>query len=130
MNDDHVYVPVDVELYKELLDRYPRGANSVIENVLIDFLERTSEDFAHNENRGIYWDRLFLPNGTEIRTKYFGQYYEGKIEDERIKWDGEEYQSVSRLISAMRGGTSNNAWTVTELKRPNDRKWSLADRFR
>jgi len=128
--NEHVYVPIEVALYKELLNRYPGAANSTIQSVIGDFLERTREDFVFEEKRGVYWDKVFLPNGTQIRTKYFNETLVGEIENERIVWRNEEYGSISQMVNTMRGNTSNNAWKVSEVRRPGDSVWYAADRLR
>jgi hypothetical protein len=132
--DSFVAVPLSHDLYAQLAQRYPAGVSSVIEHVVQDFLERTEEDFAaKRENgrlNGIQWDALFLPHGTQIRTKYFGKYPIAEIVAGEIRWDGQVYPSMSRLARAMRGDTSNNAWVVLEIRRPSDPNWIRADRLR
>ena len=130
--DSFVAVPLPHELYAQLIQRYPAGVSSVLENVLQDFLDRTADAFAakHETRQGVQWDALLLPHGTQIRTKYFGKYPIAEIIDGQIKWDGELYPSMSQLARAMRGDTSNNAWVVLEIKRPTDADWRRADRLR
>ena len=132
--DSFVAVPLSHELYAQLAQRYPAGVSSVIEHVVQDFLDRTEEDLtAKRDNvrqNGIQWDALFLPHGTQIRTKYFGKYPVAEIVAGEICWDGQVYSSMSRLARAMRGDTSNNAWVVLEIKRPSDLNWIRADRLR
>lgn len=129
--DSFVSVPLPVDLYAELARRFPGGVSSVLEHVAQDFLERTAQDHpTYSRTQGVHWETLLLPNGTEVRTKYFGEYKIAVIKDESIVWEGVSYASMSRLARAMRGGTSNNAWKVLEVKRPNDSRWQLADVLR
>jgi hypothetical protein len=129
--DSFVAVPLPHDLYAQLAKRYPAGVSSVLEHVVQDFLDRTAEDFAAKYARpGVQWDALFLPDGTQIRTKYFGKYPIAEIADGQIMWDGERYPSMSQLARAMRGDTSNNAWVTLEVKRPTDADWIRADRLR
>jgi hypothetical protein len=132
--DSFVAVPLSHDLYAQLAQRYPAGVSSVIEHVVQDFLDRTEEDFAANRENarlnGIQWDALFLPHGTQIRTKYFGKYATAEIVAGEICCDGQVHPSMSRLARAMRGDTSNNAWVVLEIKRPSDPNWIRADRLR
>lgn len=130
--DAFVAVPLSVDLYAEFSRRYPAGVSSVLEQVAQDFLDRTADDFAARDRRriGVNWESLFLPEGTEIRTKYFGEYQVARIEGSEITWEGVTYPSMSQLARAMRGDTSNNAWKVLEVKRPNDGKWQPADFLR
>ncbi len=132
--DSFVAVPLSHDLYAQLAQRYPAGVSSVLEHVVQDFLDRTEEDFASKRDNarqnGIQWDALFLPHGTQIRTKYFGKYPIAEIVAGEIRWGGQVYPSMSRLARAMRGDTSNNAWVVLEVKRPSDLNWIRADRLR
>ena len=130
--DTFVSVPISIELYAELSRRHPGGVSSIIEYVVQDFLSRTEEDFeaANPCLRGVYWEALPLPEGTQIRTKYFGEVMDAQIVDGEIIWKDEAYSSMSKLASAMRGNTSNNAWKVLEIKRPSDAKWQSADFLR
>ena len=130
--DSFVSIPVPVELYAELARRYPRSVSSVLEQVAWDFLDRTADDFdaVPHKSIGVRWESIFLPDGTEIRTKYFNEYKVATIREEAIIWNEETYQSMSQLACAMRGNTSNNAWKVLEIKRPSDAKWQPADHLR
>ena len=130
--DSFVAVPLPHDLYARLAQRYPAGVSSLLEHVVQDFLDRTAEDFATKRaaRQGIQWDALFLSDGTQIRTKYFGKYPTAEVADGQIMWDGEQYPSMSQLARAMRGDTSNNAWAVLEIKRPTDANWIRADRLR
>lgn len=125
-------VPLPVDLVSELLRRYPHGFATVLEEVTRQFIDRTADDFApqSRDNGGFQWDSLLLPNGTQVRTKYYGEYQEAAVVDGSIQWEGETYRSMSRLASAMRGDTSNNAWKVLEVKRPHDAQWQPADHLR
>ncbi len=132
--DSFVAVPLSHDLYAQLVKRYPTGVSSVLEHVIQDFLDRTEDNFAAKRDEarenGIQWDALFLPHGTQIRTRYFGKYPIAEIVAGDILWEGQPYPSMSQLARAMRGKTSNNAWVVLELKRPTDRDWIRADRLR
>jgi hypothetical protein len=127
-----VAVPLPIELYAEFARRYPGGVSSVMEQVSWDFLDRTAVDFEAEPrgSNGVHWESLFLPEGTEVRTKYFNEYKVATIQNKEIVWEGETYPSMSQLAKSMRGDTSNNAWKVLEVKRPSDAKWQLADFFR
>ncbi len=132
--DSFVAVPLPHDLYAQLVRRYPTGVSSVLEQVLQDFLDRTEDDFAAKQEdareNGVQWDALYLPHGTQIRTKYFGKYPIAEVAAGEILLEGRKYASMSQLARAMRGNTSNNAWVVLEIKRPTDRDWIRADRLR
>ena len=130
--DAFVAIPISHQLFMRLATRWPGGVTSGVEDVLFGFLDRTEEDFQaeHGDRPGLQWESVYLPHGSKLRTKYYGDEIVADIEDGRILWDGEEHPSVSRLASAMRGGTSNNAWKVIEVRRPTDATWIPADRLR
>lgn len=129
--DSFVAVPISTSLYAALLRRFPDRVSAAIEDVVSDFLERTEEDVTLSSGTaGIYWEALFLPNGTLIRTKYFGEYKTASIEEEFIVWNGERYPSMAQLTNKMRGDTSNNAWRELEIKRPGDKQWIPAQALR
>jgi hypothetical protein len=125
-----VAIPLSQSLFVRLASRYPEGVVGVVEHVLEDFLDRTKDDFQSNDEAAFMWDRLRLPTGTKVRTKYYGDYQVGEVRDGKLHWDGEEYSSMSQLARAMRGNTSNNAWVVMELQFPGETTWTLADRLR
>ena len=130
--DAFVAIPLPTELYAELARRYPGAVSSVLEQVAWDFLDRTADDFdaVPRGSNGTHWESLFLPDGTQIRTKHYNEYKIGSIQGKEICWEGETYPSMSQLARAMRGNTSNNAWKVLEIKRPSDTTWQPADFLR
>lgn len=130
--DAFVAIPVSSEIYSEFSRRFPGSVSTVLEQIAQDFLDRTAEDFAAREPKtgGVYWEALFLPQNTLIRTKHYGEYKTAEINGAEITWDGDVYPSMSQLARAMRGDTSNNAWKVLEIKRPTDAKWQPADFLR
>jgi hypothetical protein len=130
--DSFVALPFPHDLYLELVQRYPTGASTVVQNVVQDFLDRTAKHLAEPGEtlKGVQWDALLLPHGTQARTKYFGEYLIAEIVDGKIMWKGKHYRSMSQLARAMRSNTSNNAWVTFEIKRPTDTTWRLADRLR
>lgn len=130
--DGFVCVPIPVDLYAALSRRQPEGVTSLLADVAWDFVERTAADFdAHARSKsGVQWDALFLPDGSEVRTKYFREVKVATILGGEIRWDGKTFDSLSQLARAMRGDTSNNAWKVLDVKRPSDTSWKLADLLR
>jgi hypothetical protein len=130
--DDFVCVPIPLDLYAELARRQPRGVATLLADVAWDFVDRTAADFdaKPRSKSGMQWDALFLPDGTEVRTKYFGDFKVATIVEGEIAWEGKTFDSMSQLARAMRGDTSNNAWKVLEVKRPSDASWKLADFLR
>lgn len=129
--DSFVSVPLPISLVAALLKRSPYGVSALIETVVIDFLERTEDEFSiPSEPVGVFWEALFLPNRTEIRTKYFDEFKIALIEDQAIVWEGEVYPSFAQLSNAMRGGKMTNAWRELQVRRPSDRTWMPAQSLR
>jgi len=131
--DEVVFVPFPIALYRRLLDRHSTRVNTVIENVVEDFLDRTTESApktSRNRGAGIFWEALFLPEKTRFRTKYYGQYKYADIKDDKVFYDGKSFSSVARVTNKMRGNTQNNAWKVLEVLLPNESQWVHASRLR
>jgi hypothetical protein len=131
MLNDFVYVPISLNLYREVLDRYPDSPHSLIHDVIYNFLERNSDEWNEQFRDGGYrWEKLLLPEGTKIRTKYFGEYLEATVAEKKIVWKKTTYDSIAKVINVMRGGTKNNAWKVSQIKRPSDKDWVAALKLR
>src|SRR5690606_13739490 len=128
--DSFVAIPMSQDLFMRLASRFPAGAASVGEQVVEDFLERTKDDDAPNDQNPFIWDQLRLPSGTKVRTKHYGDYQIAEVQDGKVYWDGEEFRSMSQLARSMRGNTSNNAWVVLEIQYPGQTDWTLADWLR
>ncbi|EGR3946584.1 hypothetical protein QMT39_002117 [Vibrio cholerae] len=132
MSDYTIAISIPEYIFTEFAKRYPNGVTPVMVTVLEDFLDRTADFFEPltRQNEGIHWGNLFLPNGTQIRTRYYGEYLVADITNNAIVWNGDHYSSIAQVTNSMRGDTSNNAWKVLEIKRPQDTKWQLAERLR
>jgi len=130
---DSVCVPISNELLNHLVARYPDGFTQLIEDVVQDFLERTSDDWTtltDERHEGYVWDQIFLPAGTELRTKHHGEWQLAKLEKGKFLYNGKPFSSPAKVCNAMRGDTSNTAWITLEIKRPKEVSFRLADRFR
>lgn len=128
------YVPLANELLVRLIQRYQQHYEGYIEHAVESFLDRTEDDWQQhspfNVGASYVWDQVTLPEGTQLRTQYKGEWKLATLKNRKFEFDGEAYTSPSKLCNAMRGGTSNNAWILLELKRPQDVSFRLADRFR
>ncbi|WP_286222195.1 hypothetical protein [Marinobacter apostichopi] len=128
---DFVAVPIQLELYQELMRRHGTAANAVIEEQVEAFLKRTQDDpIRPRVTEGLTWNNLFLCEKTRIRTKYYSEYRYAEILGDCVVYGGESFPSVSRAVNKMRGGTQNNAWKVVEILRPSDSKWIAAEQLR
>lgn len=125
-----VSIPITPELFAQINQRYPNKVPTVVNDVLADFLERTSEFVGNKKKSGVYWDKLFLPDGTQLRTKYKGEYKYATIKARAIVYDNKYVPSISKLARKMRNNTSVNAWMYIEVKRPTDLEWMKADILR
>lgn len=121
--DSFIAIPLPSSLVIALLARSPH-VSDLLTNIASDFLARTETDqLATSTITGVYWESLFLPSGTQIRTKYFGEFKVASIEEDSIVWNGDHYSSFAKLVNKMRGGTINNAWKELQIKRPSDNSW-------
>jgi hypothetical protein len=124
--DSFVAVPISCELYARLATRFPARVSTLVEEVLHNFLDRTAAEDGPASPQGMRWEGLFLPSSTLVRTTYHGEHKQGIVIEGKIVWEGDTYRTFGSLANAMRGNTSNNAWKVLELKRPNDMQWQPA----
>ncbi|WP_077530283.1 hypothetical protein [Vreelandella utahensis] len=130
-HQDFVAVPISLELYQELLRRHGTAANAVIEDQVEAFLERTDDDVvAPSSTDGITWGTIFLPEKTQLRTKYYNEYRYAEVVGDGIIYEGERFSHVAQATNQMRGGTQNNAWKVLEILRPTDSRWLAAEFLR
>ena len=77
---------------------------------------------------GIQWKRLFLPDGTLLRTVFNGKSYHCRVDGDTITYDGKAV-SPSGFVNAV-GGIRRNAWKCTWLLFPDVKDWKLADSLR
>ena len=79
-------------------------------------------------SRGYQWKSLFLPDGTEVRMQYKGQYHYAKVEGDQLVYEGAPTTpgSLANTIAS----SSRNAWRDLWVKRPADAEWRLADECR
>lgn len=74
---------------------------------------------------GYQWKNLFLPEGTEVRMQYKGQYHYAKVEGDQLLYEGNAVTPGS--LANTVAGSSRNAWRDLWIRRPNDPEWRLAD---
>jgi hypothetical protein len=77
---------------------------------------------------GYQWKRLFLPNGTLLRTVFNGKNTHCLVEGDQILYDGKAI-SPSGFVNAA-GGIRRNAWKSTWIIFPDSKHWTLADTLR
>jgi len=126
-----IAIPLPTPLVTSLLKLHPHGISGLIEDVMTDFLERNKEDLGLDELAGgVYWEAVFLPEKTQIRTTYFGEVKVAAIQDQSIVWNDQIYASFAQLSNAMRGDKMTNAWRELQIKRPADKTWLPAQSLR
>ncbi len=77
---------------------------------------------------GYQWKRLFLPDGTVLRTVFGRKNYHCVVEGEQIVYD-KRVVSPSGFVNAV-GGMRRNAWKCTWILFPDSKEWKLADSLR
>lgn len=86
------------------------------------------DSFMRSQHSGQFYSRgLILPDGTELRARYKGQQYTGKIVgDKWLDAEGGEHSSPSAAASAITG-TTVNGWRFWEARRPGESVWRRLD---
>jgi len=151
--DQKISIPFSVEIiYEMLLRSGPKTDISTwIENVVMDYLERTE----HNEgwqdayyeyldrqtgiadfrekfgdaNKGYRWQSVDLPNGTQLYMEYKKKKYYASVQFEKVIYEGKSF-SPAQLVRKIADGTTRNAWRDIYVKKPGDKEWTLADVLR
>lgn len=79
--------------------------------------------------KGYQWQRLFLPNGTDLRMTYRGRNAYAQVQHEKLNSEGEDL-SPSQWVSVNANNTSRNAWRDVWVRFPGANDWILADDLR
>ena len=120
--DDFVAVPFPTELYMAVAIRHPGSVSTVIEQVVMDYLDRTDEEGLFKQTlattQGLHWGTVSLPSGTQLRVKHHNEYKYAEVKGDEIDYDGKSLSSASQMASLMRNNTSVNAWMHVEVRRP------------
>ena len=130
---DTTYVPLKNDLLLRLIDRYKENYPVAIDDVIEDFLERTAEDHETRPDAregGYIWDQVELPEGTELRTRYFDEWQVATLKKGRFYYKNKAYKSPAKVCNAMRGNKTANAWMMLQIKRPQDIEFRKAEKFR
>lgn len=133
--ETQISIPIDTRQFLELA-AFLRAQGDARDPVLavwdaIDYwLENASWkpellNQAQPSNLGYQWKGLFLPDSTEVRMQYKGDWYYAMVEGDKLIYEGEPI-TPGRLANTV-AGTSRNAWRDLWIKRPADAEWLLAD---
>lgn len=134
--ETQVSVPIPTGLFLELAEflrskgdaRDPVPVVAAAINYWMENADWKPELLRQNTGRGYQWKSLFLPDGSELRMQYKGQYHYAKVEDDQLVYEGEP-TSPGSLANTV-AGSSRNAWRDLWVRRPNDAQWCLADELR
>jgi hypothetical protein len=77
---------------------------------------------------GYQWKRLFLPDGTVLRTVFGGKNHHCLVDGDRLVYE-KRAVSPSGFVNAV-GGVRRNAWKSTWILFPDSKDWKLADSLR
>lgn len=149
---EYVYVPLDVELYADLVRRSGEAdVSSYIHHSVESFLGRTEDDGDiwsadyiesldgpdkalrekyGDPRQGLRWDELLLANGTQVRMSYGGQPSYGEVRHGALFLGEEKMRSPSQFARRVANNTARNAWRDLYLKFPGEEAWRLADGLR
>ena len=81
-----------------------------------------------SDTRGYQWKSLFLPDGTEVRMQYKGEWYYAGVDGDQLLYEGDA--TTPRRLANYVAQSSRNAWRDLWIKRPGDAEWRLADDLR
>lgn len=80
------------------------------------------------EVRGYQWKSLFLPEGTLIHCKTYGEQYYACVEGDAIVHEGRELSP--NQLAALHADSVRNAWNDLYIRRPGDKFYKAASRLR
>lgn len=127
------YVPLKNDLLMKLIDRYKENYPVAIDDVIENFLDKTAEDYGEIvsfREGGYIWDQVELPPGTQLRTRYFDQWQIATLRGGKFYFGKKPFKSPAKVCNAMRGNTITNAWSMLQIKRPQDIEFKKAEKFR
>ncbi len=130
---DTTYVPLKNDLLMRLIERYKENYPFAIDDVIEEFLKRTSDEDSENtrfRDGGYIWAQVALPSGTQLRTRYFDEWHTAKLENGKFYFNEQAYKSPAKVCNAMRGNKNSNAWIMLQVKRPNDPNFQKAEKLR
>ncbi len=127
-------IPVSMEVWKQLLrasmdSHFEKEDWEIAAEAIDEWVRRHDPDaISMPLVHGFQWKRLFLPNGTLLRTVFGGKNHHCLVEGDQILYNGQAV-SPSGFVNAV-GGIRRNAWRCTWLLFPQSKVWKLADSLR
>jgi hypothetical protein len=127
-------LPISVETHQRLLTasartKFDKEIWEIGAIAIHDWLARNEpEALTMPIADGYQWKKVFLPNGTLLRTVFDGQNFHCIVEGGRIRYKGVT-MSPSGFANVV-GGVRRNAWKVIWILFPNSAIWHLAESLR
>jgi len=101
---------------------------SLAEFAIHDWIERQRELARPQGQRGYFWKKLFLPDGTRLRVSNHSiTRYAAIVGDDLV------YESMTmspNQFAQATLGSARNAWNVVYVQMPGQREWKMAFRLR
>ncbi len=127
-------IPISLEIYQQLCGAsintgFAKEDWEIAAEAIDEWVRRHDPDaLATPAHSGYQWKRLFLPDGTVLRTVFAGKNYHCVVEGGRIVFQGKDV-SPSGFVNAV-GGMRRNAWLCAYVLFPDTKQWQLADTLR
>jgi hypothetical protein len=132
--DHQMDIPISLKVYHQLIGAaqktgYEKEDWEIAAEAIDEWMRRHDPDaLAMPLATGYQWKKLFLPNGTLLRTVFGGKNYHGLVEGDRILYKGQAV-SPTGFANAV-GGIRRNAWRCIWILFPDSKDWKLADSLR
>lgn len=132
--DNQTHLPISLDVYNQLqwascTTGYEREDWEIATEAIDEWVRRHDPNaLLKSAHAGYQWKRLFLPDGTVLRTVFAGKNHHCVVEGDRIVYD-KHAVSPSGFVNAV-GGIRRNAWKSTWILFPDSKDWKLADSLR
>ncbi len=101
---------------------------SLAELAICDWLERQRELAKPKGQRGYFWKKLFLPDGTRLRVSNHRMTRYAAIVGDNLVYESMT-TSPNRFVQSTLG-PARNAWNVVYVQMPGEHEWKMAFRLR
>lgn len=131
---DQTHLPISLDVYKQLQwascsTGYTKEDWEIATEAIDEWVRRNDPKLISGPaHAGYQWKRLFLPDGTVLRTVFSGKNHHCHVEGDRIVY-AKRVVSPSGFVNAV-GGIRRNAWKSTWILFPDSKEWKLADTLR
>ena len=132
--DHRMDIPISLKVHQQLVGAscntgFEKEDWEIAAEAIDEWMRRHSPNsLPMPATNGYQWKRLFLPNGTLLRTVFGGKNYHCIVEGDAIVYDGRPV-SPSGFANEV-GGTRRNAWKCIWILFPDTKDWRLADTLR